>query len=134
MPFFIAVALDCAVNLMGLIAGITYPDARVMIGGAALRLVSVGLLAFYALRGSDTAKALLLVLEWGTALLGLVFAMIVMARPSGERAAGVLACLAISVAYGGAGVGISKGLGSARNSFISKSASSAPHRSRTSRR
>jgi hypothetical protein len=82
-----------------------------MIGGAVARLVVVVLLAIYAWRGSSTAKALLLVLEWGTAVLGIVFAAVVVLRPGGGRAVGVIICLAISIVYGGAAVAISKGLG-----------------------
>jgi len=107
----VALAIECMIDLSGLVIGCMYPDARTLIGGSAARLLAMACLGYLALRGRrDWARTVLILLEGGTSLLALVFISMIAMDPKRQNSYGVLAASAIFLIYVGLAIAFAMGL------------------------
>src|SRR2546425_10989283 len=105
---FLALVVECAIDLSGIVAGVIYPDRRLVIPGAAFRLVIVILLGTLALRGKTWARVVLAVLVGSTAIVGL--ALLVLAIHDGKPPRIMLIFAGIAAGYIVLAVAIGVGL------------------------
>src|SRR5258706_2599157 len=102
----LALVVECAIDITGIVAGLIYPDRRLVIPGAGFRLVIVVLLATLALRGKTWARFILAVLVGSTAIVGVVLLFVAVRNGEPARIMLRLAGIALGYALVGAALGV----------------------------
>src|SRR5688572_25907203 len=85
-----ALFLECSIDLIAIGIGVADSEARVLIGGAVVRLAAVVILARLAWRGRNWARLVLVGIEAITSLLALFFVGIVFKNADPPRLPGLI--------------------------------------------